>query len=92
MTTAFRRITITLPPAVDETIREFAKVQGIPQAKVVTNILVESEPTLRNMIKLHEQIKAGQLKEAKRTLQHTFGDAMAEILNDQLAKPKGSKK
>lgn len=90
MTTTLRRITIALPPAVDKTVREFAELQGIPQSKVVTSILVESEPTMRNMIKLHRQIKAGQVEDAKRTLQHTFGDALAELLNDQL--PKGKKK
>lgn len=90
MTTVFRRITITLPPAVDKTIREFAEVQGIPQAKVVTNLLLQAEPTMRNLIKFQKQINAGQMEDAKRTMQHTFGDMLAEALNDD--RPKGKKK
>jgi hypothetical protein len=86
MTTNFRRITISLPPAVDETVREFAELQGIPQSKVVTDLLVEYEPTLRSLIKVHRHIKAGQTKDAKRILQHTFGDMMAGLMHEHLSK------
>lgn len=97
MTTNLRRITIALPPTVDETIREAAALKGVPQSKVVTEILLEFEPTLRNIIKAQKQAKAGRVEEAKRTLQHTFGDMLAEVMQEHLPlsepKPKrGAKK
>lgn len=84
MTTTLRRITIALPPAVDEAVRELAEIQGVPHSKVVVKILADATPTLRNLIKLEKQIRAGQMQEASRTLQHTFGDALAELLKDQM--------
>lgn len=92
MTTNLRRITISLPPAVDETIREFAELQDAPQSKVIINILSEFEPAMRNLIKYQRQMKAGQKEEAKRTLQHTFGDMLAEVMQQPLPLGEGKAK
>lgn len=88
MTTNLRRITISLPPGVDEVVRDFAKSEGISQSKVITNILSEFAPTMRNLIEIQKQMKAGRMQEAKRVMQHTFGDMMAGLLQEQISKGK----
>lgn len=91
MTTNLRRITISLPPGVDETVREFAKSEGISQSKVITNILSEFAPTMRNLMEIQKHLRAKRTEEAKRVMQHTFGDMMAGLLQEHMAK-KGEKK
>lgn len=86
MTTNLRRITISLPPAVDEAIREYADAYSVSHSRVVIAFLTEFAPTMRNLAKMQTQLKAGQLEDMKRTLQHTFGDAMAGLLQDHLTR------
>ncbi len=95
MSTKLRRITISLPVEVDAAIAELAEVTGKPQAGVITGLLQEQVEILVAMAKMARQMKAGQLAQAKRTLQHTLGDQLAELVHDQLdfqaMKKKGKK-
>lgn len=91
MTTKNRRITISLPPDVDAALLAMAEAEGRPQAKIVTEILTEFAPTMRNMAKLHEQIKAGKKLDAKRTMQHMMGDQLAGLIAEQADFFKGKK-
>jgi len=84
MASGYRRITISLPPEVDSAILALAKVQGIPQAKIVQDVLIEFAPTMVHLVKLHQQIQEGKKVDAKQTIQHMFGDAMAELLTEQM--------
>ena len=83
MTTKNRRITISLPPEVDTALAALATAEDRPQAKVVTDILIEFAPQMLSMAKLHTQVKAGQTADAKRTIQHMLGDQMASLLAEQ---------
>ncbi len=88
MTTNLRRITIALPPEVDQAIRDYAEAYDVPHSKVVIAFLSEFAPIMSNLAKTQNQIKAGRLQEAKRTLQHTFGDAMAGLIHDHISRGK----
>jgi hypothetical protein len=94
MTTKLRRITISLPAEFDVALAAMAKIEGKPQASVISGLLVELTPTMVSMVKIHNQLKQGQAFEAKRTMQHLFGDQMAGLLSEQLelAAPKGKAK
>lgn len=83
MTTKHRRITISLPPKLDIALAALAAAEDRPQAKVVIDILSEFEPQMLSMAKLHSQVKAGRIADAKRTMQHMLGDQMASLLAEQ---------
>lgn len=87
MPTNLRRITITLPPEVDEAVTAMAEAEGIPHAKVVSRVLADFAPTMLAMAKVVKQAKLGQMAEAKRTMQHAYGDQLAELLSMQLEIP-----
>lgn len=80
MASGYRRITISLPPEVDAAILALATVQGMPQAKIVQDVLIEFAPTMVHLAKLHQQIKEGKKIDAKQTVQHMLGDAMASLM------------
>jgi multisubunit Na+/H+ antiporter MnhC subunit len=84
MASGYRRITISLPPEVDAAIVALANAQGIPQAKIVQDVLIEFAPTLVHLAKLHQQIKEGKKVDAKQTVQHMLGDAMASLLEPEI--------
>jgi len=84
MASGYRRITISLPPEVDAAILALAKVQGMPQAKVVQDVLVEFAPTMVHLAKLHQQIQEGKKVDAKQTIHHMLGDAMASLMEPQI--------
>ena len=84
MASGYRRITISLPPEVDAAIVSLANAQGIPQAKIVQDVLIEFAPTLVHLAKLHQQIKEGKKVDAKQTVQHMLGDAMASLLEPEI--------
>ena len=84
MASGYRRITISLPPEVDAALVALAKVQGLPQAKIVTDVLIEFAPTMVHLAKLHQQIKDGKKIDAKQTVQHMLGDAMASLLEPEI--------
>lgn len=91
MTTKHRRITISLPPEVDAALAAIAAAENRPQAKIVSEVLLEFAPTMLSMAKLHQQIKAGKKVDAKRTIQHMLGDQMASLLVEQGEFFKGKK-
>lgn len=79
MTTNLRRITITLLPEVDAALLAMAKAEGKPQAKIVSDILVEFAPMMAHLALLHQQIKEGKKVDAKQTVRHMLGDQMANL-------------
>jgi multisubunit Na+/H+ antiporter MnhC subunit len=84
MASNYRRITISLPPDVDAAIIAFAEAQGKPQAKIVTDVLIEFAPTMVHLTALFRQIKEGKKIDAKQTIQHMLGDAMASLLEPEI--------
>lgn len=84
MATALKRISISLPDDVAEAVEALAQVQGIPQSRVVVAILAEFSPMMHSLAKFHRQIKEGEKAAAKQTIQHMLGDAMADLMSEQL--------
>lgn len=84
MTTKLRRITIALPPQVDEAVLALAKVENRPQAKVIIEILAEFAPTMLAMARVQQQLAEGKKQNAKETIRHLFGDQMAGLLAEQV--------
>jgi hypothetical protein len=84
MSTNLRRITITLPIDVDVALVAMSKAEGRPQAKIVTDCLTEFVPVMVQVAKFHQQIKNGKKIDAKQTIQHMFGDAMASLLEPEI--------
>jgi predicted transcriptional regulator len=91
MTTKFKRLTISLPPEVDEAVTALAKVQDKPQSKVIMDVLIEFAPQMVYLAKLYAQIKAGEKAGARQTVSHMLGDQMASLFAEQL-ELKGMKK
>jgi len=79
-------------PEVDAALVALSQAEDRPQAKIVTEILIEFAPMMLDMAKLHAQIKAGKKVDAKRTVQHMLGDQMAALLVEQAEMFKGKKK
>jgi len=90
----YKRITISLPDDVATAVENLATIQGVPQSKVVVSILTEFAPTMHGLAKIHKQLQEGEKAAAKQTVQHMLGDAMAELLGEQmeLAPPKKGRK
>lgn len=43
------RLNLTLPDSLNEVISELAELQGIPKTRIITEILLEVEPMLKQM-------------------------------------------
>jgi len=84
MTTTLKRVTISLPDDVAAAVEALATVQGVPQTKIIVSVLTEFAPTMHGLAKIHKQLQEGEKAAAKQTIQHMLGDAMAELLNEQL--------
>lgn len=88
-----RRMALTLPAEVEAAIFELAEAAQKPASTVVVDLLREMVPQLRDLAKVTRAVKAGKADAAKRALAHMMGNAMAEVLQEQLpltaSKPKG---
>lgn len=84
MVTTLKRLTISLPDDVAEAVGALAKAQGVPQSKAIVTTLQEFAPTMLSLAKFMEQVKSGQKTAAKETIRHMMGDAMAELMREQM--------
>lgn len=78
------RLALTVPAPLKEALDDLADAQGIPTAKVVVGLLTEMETQIRDLAKYARLVKSGESTAAKRALQHMFGNALAEVMQDQL--------
>lgn len=83
MVTQLRRIQVSLPDSLSETLADLADIKQVPISKVIVSLLSEMEPMLKESNKYARLLKQGQVEEAKRVVQHMMGTAMAEIIHDQ---------
>ena len=81
MPTTMRRITISLPPALDEALLALAKCQGKPQARIIIETLNEFVPTFEHMVIITEQSRTGHVAEAKLTAKKFMGEALLTLLD-----------
>jgi len=80
----YKRLTISLPNKVLEAVEALSKAQGIPLSKAITGVLEEFTPAMVDLARFMEQMKAGQKAAAKQTIQHMMGDAMAQVIGQQI--------
>lgn len=94
MTTKMHRLTISLPDDVMAAVQAMADSEQRPMSKVIVSMLRELAPSMIQIAKFQTQIKAGKTSEAKRTIQHLYGDNLAAMMSEQidLIKPKKAKK
>ena len=83
MVTQLRRIQVSLPDSLSQTLVDLADIKQVPISKVIVSLLSEMEPMLKESNKYARLLKQGQVEEAKRVVQHMMGTAMAEIIHDQ---------
>jgi len=81
------RLALTVPPALKEALDDLAQAQGIPTAKVVVGLLAEMETQIRDLTKYARLVRAGEHDAANRALRHLLGNAMAEVMQEQLPLP-----
>jgi predicted DNA-binding protein len=79
MSTKLRRITICLPPALDEALLALAKAQGKPQARLIIETLNEFVPTFKHMVIIMEQANSGHIIEAKRSAIEFMGEHLSVL-------------
>lgn len=79
MSTTKRRITICLPPDLDDALQALAKAQNKPQARLIIETLSEFVPTFKHMAIITEQAKSGHIIEAKRTANEFMGQALMSL-------------
>ena len=84
MTSKNPRLALTVPPSLKQALDELAEAQGIPTAKVVVGLLAEMETQIRDLAKYARLFRAGETAAAKQSLQHMFGNALAEVIQDKL--------
>ena len=85
------RLALTLPPSLREALEDLAEAQGVPASKVVVGLLSEMETQIRDLAKYSRLVQSGQHSAAKRALQHLLGNAMAEVITEQLPLPEAAK-
>lgn len=78
---------LTLTPEVEAALFDLADAVGKPAATVAVELLREMAPQLHDLAKISRLAKEGKASAAKRALRHMVGDAMAEVLHDQLPLP-----
>lgn len=83
MVTQLRRIQVSLPDSLSQTLVDLAEIKQVPISKVIVSLLSEMEPMLKESNKYARLLKQGQVEEAKRVVQQMIGTAMAEIIHDQ---------
>ena len=84
MTTKMHRLTISLPDDVMTAVQAMAESEQRPMSKVIVSILQEFAPSMLQIAKFQTQIKAGKTNEAKRTMQHLYGDQFARMMGEQI--------
>lgn len=84
MPTRLKRLTIQLPDEVKEAVEALSKAQGVPQTKVIISVLSEFAPVMLGIAKITAQVKAGEKQQAKETMRHLMGDALAEVIREQM--------
>lgn len=82
-----RRMAMTLPPETEAALWDLADAVGKPAATVAAELLTEMADQLHDLAKLTRFAQAGKGAAAKRTLRHMMGNAMAEVMAEQLPLP-----
>src|SRR5690348_5312018 len=75
-----RRLIISCPAPLRAALEDMADATGKPVATVARGILEEMIPNLHDLAKYFRHIRHGEKSAAKRALQHSFGNAMAEMM------------
>lgn len=82
-----RRMAMTLPAETEAALWDLADALGKPAATVAAEILTEMAPQLHDLAKVSRFAQAGKGAAAKRALTHLMGNAMAQVMAEQLPLP-----
>jgi hypothetical protein len=74
------RVALSLPPDLEDVLRELSAASDKPLATVIVDLLKELQPALGDLAKIVRAAKSGKKAAAKRALQHMVGNALAEQL------------
>jgi hypothetical protein len=78
------RLILTVPDPLMADLRALAAASEKPVATVTLDLLRELQPQIQDLAKLIGHAKAGRTQAAKKALRHMMGNAMAQILAEQL--------
>lgn len=53
-----KRVALTLPHHLDSTLEQLSQLEGVPKTKIITDLLLEAEPVLNNVLEALLRIKA----------------------------------
>lgn len=84
MPTQRRRVALSLAPEALTACEELAEATGQPVATLIAGLLLEMAPQLRDMAKVARALKSGKKQAAKVALSHMMGNAMAELISEQM--------
>ena len=79
MTTANKRVLVTVKPETYATLERLAKAQGDPVATCITKLLDEQRPVLNMIATSVEAAKEGRQQAAMRSLQAMTGKVLGKL-------------
>lgn len=52
-----KRVALTLSDSLDNTLEQLSELQGVPKTKIITDILLEAEPVLNDVLEALRRIQ-----------------------------------
>lgn len=81
MPTTKPRLAITLTEDTRAAVADLADALGKPESSVVSELLTEMAPQLRDLAKLQRAVASGRKSAAKQAMRDLMGTAMAEVMS-----------
>ena len=60
-----KRVALTLPHSLDYTLERLSELEGVPKTKIITDLLLEAEPVLNNVLEALLSIQADKANAAQ---------------------------
>lgn len=60
-----KRVALTLPHSLDHTLEQLSKLEGVPKTKIITDLLLQAEPVLNNVLEALLNIQADKANAAQ---------------------------
>lgn len=79
-----KRVALALPEHLDEVLTKLSTLSGQPKTSIITEILTDAEPVLRQVIKAIEEAKQGQIKAAVETTAKFLNDVSLQLNQSHL--------
>lgn len=82
MPTKKRRVMVIFPDETGAAVADLAKAAGQSQSRIVSELMTEMTPQLRDLAKLLRAARSGGKEAAKGALRDLVGGAMAAIIEE----------